>query len=105
MPTSLREQNQRLFREVNERIHETGVGFDVEAPQGLDFICECGEGTCTERLRVRLAEYEQLPRTGPSFIVKPGHERRHQTVLLRTADYILVEDVVAADARARREQT
>jgi hypothetical protein len=94
---SSREQSQQLFRAVNERIHKTGGGFDVAAPHGLDLVCECGESTCTETLRIRLGEYERLPRAGSHFIVKPGHEQNGQTVLLRTAGYILVEDRAAAD--------
>jgi hypothetical protein len=65
MPTRRRERNQQLFRQVNERIREVGAGFDVTLPDGLDFICECGEASCADILQLTLQEYEQLPRTGP----------------------------------------
>jgi hypothetical protein len=97
MPTRRRERNQQLFRAVNERIHEAGADFDIGAPHEFDFVCECGEAGCTEMLRIRLSEYEQIPRTGPHFIVKPGHERDGQTVLLRTVEYVLVEDTAAVE--------
>jgi hypothetical protein len=93
MPTRRRERNQQLFRQVNERIREVGAGFDVTLPDGLDFICECGEASCADILQLTLQEYEQLPRTGPYFIVKPGHHRSSQRVVRRTAEYVLVEDL------------
>jgi hypothetical protein len=79
-----------LFREVNERIREAGEGYDIGAP--LDFICECGDATCTARLPVTLDEYGQIRRTGTYFIVQPGHERSSQRLIRSTSDYVLVED-------------
>lgn len=100
MPAKRRERNQQLFRAVNERIHEAGADFDISPPHEFDFVCECGEASCTEMLRIRLGEYEQIPRTGPHFIVKPGHEQADQSVLLRTVEYVLVEDTRAGETPA-----
>jgi hypothetical protein len=90
MPTRRREQDQRLFREVNERMREAG-DFDLGGDSALDFVCECGDTACTDTLRLTLSEYEELPRDGPHFVVRPGHERG-QRVIERTGTYVLVED-------------
>jgi hypothetical protein len=62
-------KNEALFREVNERIREvTTYDGDVE------FLCECGDATCTQAIRMTLGEYESL-RTEPTrFAVVAGHE-------------------------------
>jgi hypothetical protein len=81
-----------LFREVNERIRQASDTFDLGADEPLDFVCECGDTACTDRLRLTLDEYEKLPRDDPHFLVRPGHERSGQRVVERTSQYVLVED-------------
>jgi len=41
--------NEAVFREVNERIENLAETFDLKT-QSLDLVCECGDGTCEERL-------------------------------------------------------
>jgi hypothetical protein len=95
MPTRRREQNQRLFREVNEWMREAGDDFGLRGDTVLDFVCECGDAACTDRLRLTLTEYGKLPRDGPHFVVRPRHERSGQRVVERTGKYVLVEDHAA----------
>ena len=64
-------QNQALFREVNERIESLNEPFTAEAPI-TDFVCECAEGTCTERIGVTVAEYEHVRGDGSRFLVAPA---------------------------------
>jgi hypothetical protein len=64
--------NEALFREVNEQ-REAVI---AEGPtQGrFEVICECGTGSCSEPISVRVNDYE-LVRSHPTwFIVTPGHE-------------------------------
>jgi hypothetical protein len=63
-------QNQALFREVNERIESLSDAFSVEAPIG-DFVCECADEGCSERIGVALAEYEGVRADGNRFLVAP----------------------------------
>jgi hypothetical protein len=64
-------RTEALFRDVNERIAESAEGFDAEH---ADFVCECGDQTCTERIPASLDEYERARTDGTHFIVRPGHE-------------------------------
>jgi hypothetical protein len=90
MPTRRREHNQQLFRAVNERISEIGTNFDQSIP--LDFICECANTSCVDPVPLSRAEYELVPRARSYFLVKPGHEARDQRVLIRTTQYVVVDD-------------
>jgi hypothetical protein len=73
-------ENQSIFRDVNEAL--------VAAEEGrLEFLCECGDITCRERVRVGPADYEAIRADPRQFVLKPGHE------LLET------EEVVGRDER------
>jgi hypothetical protein len=90
------EQNERLFREVNERIAEVTErvldGYAADA----DFYCECARKACLERVRLTLAEYRGV-RTHPRhFVLVVGHELpEFEDVVRREAGYIVVEKPVA----------
>jgi hypothetical protein len=66
-------ENEVIFREVNERVRETNETFDVEAGDA-EFVCECGTASCVERVRMSLAEYEQVRAEPTTFLIVPGHE-------------------------------
>jgi hypothetical protein len=62
-------KNEALFREVNERIREvTTYDGDVE------FLCECGDASCTRAITMTLDEYETLRTESTRFAVVVGHE-------------------------------
>jgi hypothetical protein len=59
-----------LFRDVNERIAETSERFDANA---AEFLCECADPACAERLEAPLDEYEEVRGDGTTFLVNPEH--------------------------------
>ena len=63
--------NEALFREVNERMEDLSRTFGNG--QFTDFICECGDAQCTERLQMSLAEYEAVRAEPTYFAVAEGH--------------------------------
>ena len=64
-------RNETLFREVNERIKQVNVGLaTVEAS---DFLCECGDESCTQPISLSMAEYEAVRAESTHFAVVPGH--------------------------------
>jgi transcription initiation factor TFIID subunit TAF12 len=67
-----RATNEALFRDVNERIAESAERFDAEE---TDFVCECADPNCTDRVSASLAEYEQVRAEPTTFLVVPGHEQ------------------------------
>ena len=61
-------QNQSLFREVNERLREA-----METTTLVDFVCECADVACSERVPMSLDEYERVRAEPKTFAVKAGH--------------------------------
>ena len=66
-------QNQSLFREINEEVKALNDSFSMLLPIG-EWVCECADLTCVERIEMTGAKYEAI-RQGPNrFPVIPGHE-------------------------------
>jgi len=64
-------RTQSLFRDVNERVAEINHAFSDFLPLG-DWVCECADPQCTERVQVTREEYEKV-RTDPRrFVVAPA---------------------------------
>lgn len=70
-------------REVEERVGDTPVG---------EFVCECSDAVCEERIRLPLDEYEQVRADPIRFVIREGHEVAPlETVVRETADYAVIE--------------
>jgi hypothetical protein len=61
-------KNEAVFREVNERIN------DVTREETAEYLCECGNATCTETIQMTVADYERVRADPTHFAVLPGHE-------------------------------
>jgi hypothetical protein len=57
-----------LFRDVNERIAESAERYEAE------FVCECSDAECAERIPAALEEYESVRANSTHFLLVPGHE-------------------------------
>jgi hypothetical protein len=66
-----RAKNEALFRDVNERIAESADSLEVDK---IEFVCECADPGCTERVPVTLAEYERVRAKPTTFLLAPGHD-------------------------------
>ena len=65
-------RNEILLREVNERIEGLGsAGFAIPT---IGFVCECGDGSCTEQVELEVREYEAVRANARRFLTLPGHE-------------------------------
>jgi hypothetical protein len=82
-------RTESLFREVNERIAESAKRLDAD---DADFVCECADSTCTDRVAATLDEYEQIRADGTTFLLVPGHEDpRVEAVVEREQEHAVVE--------------
>ncbi len=77
-------RTEALFREVNERIAESAERFEADE---AEFVCECGDPSCTTRVLATLDEYEDVRGDSVAFLLAHGHEDAR------------VEGVVEMDAR------
>ena len=96
--------NEALFRQVNERLREVGTSFSL-VTDVAEFVCECGDASCTERLRVPLAEYERVRADGALFLVARGHAAEDLEYSIDHGDgYDIVRKREGAPTDLAREQ-
>jgi hypothetical protein len=60
-----------LFRDVNERIVESAKRVDSDV---ADFVCECSDPACVDRVQTTISEYEHARADATRFLLVPGHE-------------------------------
>jgi hypothetical protein len=83
------EENEKLFREVNERVEEV-----QDSSHGAEqhWVCECGDETCFERLTVPLGEYHEVRSHADWFLIVPGHEKAEvERIVSKRDGYWVVE--------------
>ena len=96
-------RNEAVFRAVNERIRELGARFGSE---GFEFICECADETCTERVRLTLEQYDHIRALARRFVVVSGHEATPlvERVIFRSPQFSIVHKIgLAADVAAEHD--
>jgi hypothetical protein len=92
-------QNEALFRSVNERIED--IHEDLGRVEESDWVCECGDGNCVERVRLSHSEYERIRGHSDWFLIKPGHQIPDvERVAEDHGTYLVVEKFEEAIERA-----
>jgi hypothetical protein len=83
--------NEVFFRQVNERIREI-AGDRLDATQ--EFLCECADATCTERIPLSLREYERIRERPARFVLVRGHSAPEiELVVDGEDDHVVIEKV------------
>jgi hypothetical protein len=83
--------NEDLFRQINERIE------DVASEHGPDehryeFLCECSDPACSERVSATLEEYRRVREDSRRFIVAKGHVVKEiERVVDSAHDHVVIE--------------
>jgi hypothetical protein len=89
--------NEALFRDVNERIAESAERFEADK---TEFVCECADPSCTERVPATLAEYESVRKKSTTFLLAPGHDEIDiERVISERGRFQVVEKMQAAVRR------
>jgi hypothetical protein len=86
-------ENEALFRRVNEQLRR------VERPLGpercMQFLCECGDPSCTDFVNMSVHDYEGVRSDARRFFVLKGHEEGWvERVLERRDGYLVVEKMM-----------
>lgn len=93
-------RTESAFREVNEAIARTAERFESDE---ADFVCECGDPECADRVTADLDEYEGVRAEPTHFLLAPGHdEPRAERVVRSTGAFDIVEKFGAVGRMARR---
>jgi hypothetical protein len=88
--------NEALFRDVNERIREISDSFG-QKDSTYDFLCECSDPECVERVVLTAAEYEFVRADSTRFVVAKGHAMPEiESVVDQAKDHVVVEKEGAA---------
>jgi hypothetical protein len=96
MNDSVRERivrNNYTFREANEQIRARADEYDAPIER-IPFLCECPVPSCTEVLRLTMAEYSDVRAHPDHFFTVPGHEQADAAVghvVSRENGYVVVE--------------
>jgi hypothetical protein len=94
-------KTESLFRDVNERIAETSERFESGR---AEFMCECADPGCAERLEVPLAEYEEVREDATTFLLNPEHVKPDiEQIVDHRRGYAIVKKVDAAVASIVRQ--
>jgi hypothetical protein len=89
--------NEALFRDVNERIAESAEHFEAAK---TEFVCECADPSCTERVPATLEEYENVRKKSTTFLLAPSHhEPDIERVVSKRGAFHVVEKVQATVRR------
>ena len=100
LPEERAARNEALFREVNEQVRR--LADNSHDSHTADFVCECGQDTCTDRIPLPLAIYEAVRNHPRRFIILPGHENEFEHVVERHDGFVIVEKEGAAGRVADR---
>jgi len=77
--------NEALFREVNEQIRSLADDADTR-DETITVICECADTDCTERIELRLSDYERIRDESVLYVVAAGHEVREAETVIERGD-------------------
>jgi hypothetical protein len=82
-------ENEKLFREVNERVADLQANHSGPDPE---WVCECGDETCFEKVTVPAEDYELIRAHGDWFLIMPGHDKPDiERVVRENGTYVVVE--------------
>ena len=97
--------NEALFRDVNERIREISDSFG-QKDSTYDFLCECSDAECAERVVLTAGEYEFVRADSTRFVVAKGHAMPEiESVVDQAKDHVVVEkEGAAADVAVHLDQ-
>jgi hypothetical protein len=100
-------RNEAIFREINERTRSLQERFGPEDPTTSyeEFLCECGDPQCVERVQLTVPEYESVRAEPTQFAIRPGHSiPRAERVVLENERYVVVDKLSdAAEVAADRD--
>ena len=84
------EKNERLFRDLNERIRDVSESL-LEDGEPVEFICECAHEGCLDRVKLTRELFAEVRDDATWFFVVPGHEREDvEVVVERREGYVIV---------------
>ena len=94
-------RNEVLFREANEKLGDKRQELEIAGQ--TPFLCECGDPSCTELIRLSLEEYEHVRSHANWFLAAGGHDAREARVEEDHDGYVIVAKSGLAARIAKEE--
>lgn len=95
--------NRGVFREVNEQVLALHDRFGHDGRREL-FVCECGNGACTQAIALETAEYEAVRAHARRFLIALNHENPEiERVVNEKGPFAVVETFVGEASRIAEE--
>ena len=101
-------KNEALRRDENERLEAHNASIHWVDPPYADWLCECGNQSCSEPVRLSVREYDEVRRNATHFIIVPSEEHVSadaERVVQRTDRYWVVEKVGVAAAVSKESDS
>src|SRR5437762_14181139 len=87
-----RARNRVLLREVNRRIASLGTTYRRDSARPWILLCECGNPSCSARVKIHFLAYRAIRENPERFIIAPDHlDRDAMEVAVQRANYLVVE--------------
>jgi hypothetical protein len=67
-------ENETIFREANEQLRGDWAELHRKPLDEVLFVCECGDVSCRQVMRLTLAEYEAVRAESSTFALINGHD-------------------------------
>ena len=97
-------ENEMLYRRMNEKVGDDLGALDAEHIDNNDlylirdddllinFKCECSDESCSQRIPMKLSQYQSIHMQRSTFIVKPDHQVEPiETVIQSGPEYNIVK--------------
>jgi hypothetical protein len=85
-------ENEVTFREANETLEQSAAELEF-GEEPTPYLCECENERCTQVIRLTRAEYEEVRADARRFVVAPGHQESHESVLREEAGFTVIEKI------------
>ena len=83
--------NEDLFRQINDKIENVANEHGSDS-HVYEFLCECSDPGCSERVRITLDEYRGVREKGERFLVVKGRVVNEiERVVQSAEDHAVIE--------------
>jgi hypothetical protein len=96
-------QNEVWFRELNVKLERRALA-KLAVDELFEIVCECDREECTDRIPIRVSEYEAVRVSATHFITAPGHyDPQVETLASSNENYNVVSKIGEAALVAEDE--
>ena len=67
------EQNQKMFRDANERFEDAVEQNGLDGVRPVPFLCECADSDCRGRIEITTGDYDAAHIDSDHYVILPGH--------------------------------